>query len=453
MPLDTEALESLIIGFAGQILQPNDTGYDEARQLHNGSIDKRHAIIARCLGVADVQDAVKFARANDLEIAIRGGGHNVAGRAVCDDGMMIDLSLMKAVMVDPAARTARAQGGVTWGEFNRETQVYGLATTGGIVGTTGIAGLTLGGGLGWLMGKYGMTVDNVRGAEVVTATGDVVRASATENPDLLWALKGGGGNFGVVTSFEYDLHEVGPMITGGLVAFPFEEAGVVLRKYRDFAANLPDELTTFCLLAHAPDGSGAKIVAIPVCHCGPLDEGAAATEVIKSFGTPILDALGPIPYAAQNGLFDAGFPKGARNYWKSNFINGLTDELIDTLIQRFSEVTSPMSAIPIEHFHGAAVRPAPSATAYAHRTEGFNLVFIGEWEDAADDEKNIQWVRGVFDATADSASDVYVNYLGDDEKEGRIASAYGENFARLQQAKKTYDPENVFHLNQNITPA
>ena len=453
MTIDTQALESLTAGFAGQILQPNDSGYDEARQIHNGSIDKHPAIIARCLGVADVQDAVKFARENDLEIAIRGGGHSVAGRAVCDDGMMIDLSLMKAVLVDPVARTARAQGGVTWGEFNRETQVYGLATTGGVVSTTGVAGLTLGGGLGWLMGKYGMTVDNVRGAEVVTATGEVVRARADENADLLWALKGGGGNFGVVTSLEYDLHEVGPIVTGGLVAFPFAEAGSVLRKWRDFTADLPDELTTFGILAHAPDGSGNKIVAVAFCHCGPLDQGEKFSAQAKTFGAPIMDMLGPIPYSVQNAMLDEGFPKGARNYWKSSFSNGLTDDLIDLLVQQFSETTSPMNAIPIEHFHGAAVRPDPSATAYAHRTAGFNLVFIGEWEDAADDEKNKQWVRGVFDATADSnAPDVYVNYLGDDEQ-GRVVSAYGENFARLQKIKKQYDPENVFHLNQNIAPA
>ena len=368
--------------------------------------------------------------------------------------MMIDLSLMKAVMVDPIARTVRAQGGVTWGEFNRETQVYGLATPGGIVSTTGIAGLTLGGGLGWLMGKYGMAVDNLRAAEVVTATGEVVRASANENADLLWALKGGGGNFGVVTSFEYDAHEVGPMVTGGLVAFPFAEAVSVMRKWRDFTADLPDELTTFCLLAHDPHGSGAKMVAVALCHCGPLDQGEPIVARVRSFGAPVMDALGPIPYPAQNMLFDAGFPKGARNYWKSSFLQGLPDDLIDTLVQRFSETPSSMSAIALEHFHGAAVRPDPSATAYAHRTEGVNLLFITQWADSADDQKNVQWTRDVSAETAVfNGPDIYVNYMADDEQAGRVASAYGANYARLQQLKKTYDPENVFHFNQNITPA
>ena len=285
MAIDQSALEELTARFTGRLVLPGDAGYDEARQIHNGAIDKRPALIARCVGTADVQDAVRFAREHELRIAIRGGGHNVAGRAVCDDGLMIDLSLMSGILVDAPGQTARAQGGVTWGAFNRETQVHSLATTGGLVSTTGVAGLTLGGGLGWLMGRFGLAADNLRSAEVVTATGEVVRAGAGENEDLLWALRGGGGNFGVVTSLEYDLHPVGPMVTGGLIAFPFDQARQVLRNYREFTASLPDDLTAFCGLIHAPDGSGGKLAAVIVCHAGSLDEGEAAVAPVKGFRT------------------------------------------------------------------------------------------------------------------------------------------------------------------------
>ena len=454
MSVDAQALEDLAAKLSGSLALPGTAEFDDARQVHNGAIDKRPAAIVRCIGVADVQDAVKFAREHNLEISIRGGGHNVAGRAVANDALMIDLSLMKGVQVDPHRRVAWAQPGVTWGAFNRETQVYGLATTGGIVSSTGIAGLTLGGGLGWLMGKFGMTVDNLRAADVVTATGDIVHASREENADLLWALQGGGGNFGVVTGFEYDLHDIGPMVTGGLIAFPFSEAKQVLQKYREFTASLPDELTVFGALTHVPDGSGEKIVALLMCHCGPLDQGEAAVAPVRQFGTPVLDALGPIPYTAQNGLMDDAFPRGARNYWKSSFLNDLTNGAIDTMVDAFQACPSPMSGLVLEHFHGQAVRFSQEATAYGHRTPGYNLLVISEWVEATQDNANIRWARDTYEALEDSlATDVYVNYMGADEAAGRVAAAYGSNYARLQTVKKQYDPANVFHLNQNILPA
>ena len=348
---------------------------------------------------------------------------------------MIDLSRMKGVHVDTEARTALAQPGVTWGEFNRETQVYGLATTGGVVSTTGIAGLTLGGGIGWLMGKYGMTVDNLRAVELVTAAGEVVRAS----PE--------------VTSFEYGLHAVGPMVTGGLIAFSFDDAKSVLRSCRDFTASLPDEMTLVCALLHAPDGSGVKMAGIVLCHCGTLEEGESAIAPIKRFGSPVMDMLGPIPYTQQNTILDEGYPKGALNYWKSNFLGALTDDAIDTLIEQFSACPSPMSEFVLEHFHGAAVRVAPAASAYGHRTEGFNFLALSQWIAPDETEINVAWTRKAYDSMKPfMAKDVYVNYLAEDESAARVEAAYGGNFTRLREIKRKYDPENVFHLNQNIVP-
>src|SRR5262245_11673452 len=311
MSADITTISQLAPSFLGQFLQPADPGYDDARRIHNGLIDKRPSVIARCRGVADVSDAVKAARALNLEIAVRGGGHNVAGRATIDNGIMIDLSMMKGIHVDPGARIARAQGGVLWSEFNRETQVHGLATTGGVVGSTGIAGLTLGGGLGWLMPKYGLALDNLRSADVVTADGSVVRASRDENPDLFWAIRGGGGNFGIAANLEFDLHRVGPMIIGGFVAHPLPKALDVIKMVREQAAKAPDELMLVVGLLHAPDGSGHKLVGVVVAHSGSLAEGEAAVAPIKKYASPVMDAMGPIPYCAQNELLDGAFPKGA----------------------------------------------------------------------------------------------------------------------------------------------
>jgi len=455
MATDEKTATTLREQLSGEALAPGDAEYDLARRVHNGMIDRRPALIARCRGTADVQAAVRFAREQGLEIAVRGGGHSVAGHAVCDGGLAIDLSAMRGVHVDARARRVRAQGGATWGDYNRETQLHGLASTGGVVSTTGIAGLTLGGGLGWLMGQYGLAVDNLRALEIVTASGDVLRASAEEHQDLFWASRGGGGNFGVATWFEYEVHPVGPMVVAGLAAHPFTAAREVLRFYRDFTGSLPDELTAFGGLLHAPDGSGTKLAAIMVCHSGTLESGGRAVAPVKRFGSPVMDEIGPMPYSAVNMMFDAGFPKGALNYWKSNFLAALPDDAIDTMIERFAACPSPMSALLLEHFHGAATRVGPTETAFPHRTPGYNLLVVGEWMDAATSGANMAWVREFYAAMARHfAPGRYVNYLNADEIKEResVEAAFGPNGSRLREVKRRYDPDNVFHLNQNIRP-
>ena len=449
-----DAVVGLSTKFSGQLLQPKDAGYEEARKVHNGLIDKRPALIARCRNVNDIVEAVNLARARGLEVAVRGGGHNVAGRATVDNGLMIDLSSMKGIQVDPARRTVRAEGGVTWAELNPATQEHGLAVTGGVVSSTGIAGLTLGGGLGWLMGKYGLALDNLISVELVTADGRVLNVSKDEHPDLFWALRGGGGNFGVAASFTYQLHQVGPTITGGLVAHPFERARDVLKFYREFTSSLPDEMTAFGGLLHAPDGSGTKLAAMIVCHCGPLDVAEKAVEPLKRFGPPVMDAIGPMPYSDLNGMLDGGFPKGALNYWKSSFLSTLSDETIDTMIDAFSRCPTPMGALLLEHFHGAATRVKQTDTAFPHRTDGYNLVVLGQWMDPVNNETCIGWARKSYSAMERfMAPGRYVNYLGDDETGDPVAAAYGPNYRRLQELKKKYDPSNFFHLNQNVRPA
>ncbi|MCH8849940.1 MAG: FAD-binding oxidoreductase [Chloroflexi bacterium] len=450
---DAPAIDELQGTFAGQLLRPEDEGYEEARQIQNGMIDKRPALIARCLGVADIVDAVNFARDKGLELSVRGGGHNIGGKALTDGGVMIDLSWMRGVQVDPAARTARAHGGAIWGEFNRETQIHGLATTGGVVSSTGVAGLTLGGGLGWLMGKYGMAVDNLIAAEVVTADGSVVRASESENADLLWGLRGGGGNFGVAASLEYRLHEVGPTVTSGLIAHPADQAKRVLGFYRELTSSLPDELTVFCALLHAPDGSGVPLAAMILCHCGPMDEGERAVRPIKEFGSPVLDVVGPMSYDATNRMLDAGSPKGALNYWKSSYLDELSDGAIDTLIEQFSTVPSQTTLMLIEHIHGAATRVGETDTAFPHRSEGYNALFASQWQDPSETERNVAWTRETYSALEPyMAAGRYVNYLGEDEGEDPVAAAYGPNYDRLRELKAKYDPDNLFRMNQNVRP-
>ena len=447
------AVSELAKTFGGQLLQPSDMGYDVARKVHNGLIDKRPALIARSRGVADVVDAIRLARAEDLGVAVRGGGHNVAGRATIDGGVMIDLSLMKGLYVDPRTRSARAQGGSTWNDFNRETQLHGLATTGGVVSSTGIAGLTLGGGLGWLMGKHALALDNLLSVELVLADGRVVRADEKENDDLFWALRGGGGNFGVATTLEYRLHEVGPAITGGLIAYPFEDAWDVLRYFRDVTAKLPDEFTVFGGLVHAPDGSGAKLAAIVLCHCGTLAEGERAVQPIKAFGKPAMDAIAAMPYSQMNSMLDAAYPQGAHNYWKSNFLAALTDEAIRTMIDCFAKCPTPMGQLLIEHFHGAVTRVGPTATAFPHRAPGYNLLVLSEWMDPAQNEACIKWARDSYGALQPfMGTGRYVNYFDDDEQDEAVVTAYGPNYRRLQQVKTAYDPENFFRMNQNIPP-
>ncbi len=454
MTVEAAEITQLRDTFSGTLLGPGDAAYDATRRIHNGMIDKRPALIACCRGTADVVAAVDFAREQSLEVSVRGGGHNVAGRAVCEGGLMIDLAGQKGIHVDPRNRTARAQGGVTWREFNRETQLHRLATTGGVVSSTGIAGLTLGGGIGYLMGKYGLAADNLLSAEVVTADGRVLRAAADENDDLFWGLRGGGGNFGVVTSFEYQLHQVGPEVTGGLMAHPFDNARDVLRFYRDFTASLPDELFVFGGLVHAPDGSGARLAALIPCHCGSLDDGATAVAPLKSFGSPVLDMVGPIPYSQLNSMLDAGYPRGALNYWKSGFLNDLSDEVIDALIEQFSHCPSPMSGLILECFHGAVTRIEPTATAFPYRNRGYNLAIVSQWMTPEEADANVAWARETFGAVEPHLSGrAYINYLGDDDGQQIVRASYGPNFKRLQSLKDHYDPENLFHLNQNIPPS
>jgi FAD/FMN-containing dehydrogenase len=455
MTTEVHWTDSLRAQMAGPVLAPSDPAYEDARRVHNGLIDRRPALVARCHGTADVQAAVRFARERGLEIAVRGGGHNVAGNAVCDGGLMIDLSAMRGVHVDPRARRACAQGGATWGNYNRETQLYGLASTGGVVSTTGVGGLTLGGGLGWLMGKHGMAVDCLRAVELVIASGEVVRASADEHPDLFWAVRGGGGNFGVATWLEYELYPVGPMVIGGLVAHPFTAARDVLRFYRDFTQSLPDDLTAFAGLLHAPDGSGAQIAAIMVCHAGSLEAGAAAVDPVKRFGSPVMDVIGPTPYSAVNMLFDAGFPRGALNYWKSSFLATLADGAINTMIERFAAAPSPMSGLLLEHFHGAATRVGPTDTAFPHRAVAHNFLAVAEWLEASVTQANVAWARDTYAALAPHfASGRYANYLNAEEvtQSGAVSDAFGPNWKRLREVKERIDPDNVFHLNQNIKP-
>jgi FAD/FMN-containing dehydrogenase len=448
-----DRLEVLAERFGGVLVGPDDLGYDEFRVVHNGLIDRRPALLASCRGTADVAEAVRFAVAEGLEIAVRGGGHNVSGRAVVDGGIVIDLSLMRGVDVDPVARTARVQGGALWSDVNRETAVHGLAVTGGAVSSTGVGGYTLGGGLGWLMGMCGLAADNLVEAEVVLATGEVVRANRTEHPDLFWALRGGGGNFGVVTSFVFELHPVAEVI-GGLVAHPIDAAADMLRFYGRFTADVPDELTVFAGLVHAPDGSGMPLAVMVVCHAGPRDRAEREVQPLLDFGSPAMAQVGPMPYPVMNTILDDAFPKGAMNYWKSTFVRGVSDGLVDTMISRFASCPSPMSGILLEHFHGAVTRVGREDTAVPHRAPGYNLLIPSVWTDPAANEANIAWTRETFAALQPEAAEGrWLNYYGDDEDPSALDAAYGPNRARLGEVKQRYDPDNVFHLNQNIVPA
>jgi FAD/FMN-containing dehydrogenase len=450
--LDAERIVALSAGLSGSVLQVGDV-YEEARRVHNGLIDRRPAVIIRCQGAADIVDAVRFARENELEVSVRGGGHNVAGRAVCEGGLMIDLSAMKGIRVDPAERTVRAQAGATWRELNRETALHGLATTGGLISTTGIAGYTLGGGLGWLMSKYGLAADNVRSVELVTATGDVLEVTENSNPDLMWALRGGGGNFGIAASFEYRLHPL-ETIYGGLVAHPFEAAKDVLSFVREFAPTLSDDAGIAAALVHAPDGSGIKLAAYLLFHIGEIEQAQAELEPALSFGTPLMTQVGPMPYSVMNTLLDDAYPRGALNYWKSTFVTAIDDDLIDSLVAAYAEVPSPMTAILFEHFHGAVTRIGVDETAVPHREEGFNVLIPAEWLDADDTQANVDWTRATFSLLDRvRAGRRWLNYLDDDDAGDAVRAAYGSNYERLSRIKREYDPDNVFHLNHNIEPA
>ena len=436
----------------GSLLGPDDDGYDAARAVHNGLVDRRPILIVRCRSTADVVAAFAHARSAGLEVSVRGGGHNVAGRAVTDGGLKIDLAEMKGISVDPERSTVTARGGVLWSELNDATARYGLAVTGGVVSTTGIAGLTLGGGLGWLMAKHGLAADNLLGVELVAAEGDVLQVDADSHPDLFWALRGGGGNFGVATSFTYRLHPV-KTIVGGLIAHPLDAAPELLRFYRDAVADASDDLTVFAGLVHAPDGSGAKLAALVVFHTGTAAEAERDLEPFESWGSPLVAQVGPMPYPVMNTILDAGYPAGALNYWLSSFTRGLPDELIDVAVERFASVPSAMSGILLEHFHGAVTRIGPTETAVPHRDEGWNMLLPSVWTDPADTEANVAWTRETFEALRPYfATGRWLNYLGDDQADDAIRAAYGPNYDRLREIKRRYDPDNVFHLNHNVAP-
>ncbi len=448
----SEQLDQLRGAFSGSVLTPADAGYDDARRIHNAMIDRRPALIARCQSTADIADAVRYARDAGLDISVRGGGHNAAGRAVADDALMVDLTPMKGTFVDPVTGTVRAQGGVLWRELNRATAAHGLATTGGAISTTGIAGLTLGGGLGWLMAKHGLAADNLVGVELVTADGDILNVSEKSDPDLLWALRGGGGNFGVAASLEYRLHPL-QMVTGGLIGHPVAAAGEMLRFYREAVASASDDLTVFAALVHAPDGSGQKIAGMLVFHTGTPEEAERDLAPFRAWGPPIVAEVGPMPYWVMNTILDANYPTGLHNYWLSSFTTGLSDDLIDTAIERYRSVPSPLTVILLEHFHGAVCRVGVGETAVPHREEGWNLVLPSVWADPAETDANIAWTRDTHAALGEHLSERrWLNYLGDDQGEDAIRGAYGPNYDRLLELKRRYDPGNVFHHNHNIKP-
>jgi FAD/FMN-containing dehydrogenase len=450
--LDDALVADLTSRTAGAVITPNAAGYDEGRRIHNGLIDKRPAVIVRAQSTGDVVAALAFARDAGLEVSVRGGGHNVAGRAVTDGGLMISLADMRKVTVDPERSTATAQGGATWADLNTATGQHGLAVTGGLISTTGIAGYTLGGGLGWLMSKYGLAADNLESVELVTASGDVLQVDDASHPDLFWALRGGGGNFGVATSFTYRVHPVS-RITGGLIAHPFDAAPDVLRFYREAAAGLPDDASVFAGLVHAPDGSGAKLAALVVFHLGEPDVAERDLEPFKSFGSPAVVEVGPMPYTVMNTILDEAYPAGALNYWLSSFVDELSDPFIDTAVEQFAATPSPMNAILFEHFHGAVTRVGPTETAVPHRQPGWNILIPTEWMDPAETDANVAWTRETFAALRPHmATRRWLNYLGDDQADDAIRNAYGPNYERLREVKRKYDPENVFRLNHNIAP-
>jgi len=445
------AIQQLKSFVRGQTLCPGDAGYDEARTLPNAIIDRRPAIIARCAGAADVIACVRVAREHNILVSVRGGGHSIAGKAVCDGGLMIDMSAMKGIRVDPAKRTVRAQTGLKLGEFDRETQAFGLATTQGVVPTVGIAGLTLGGGWGNLHGKFGLAIDNLIGADVVTADGRLLTANASENADLFWGIRGGSGNFGVVTSIEYRLHEVGP-IYGGAIFFPAAKAREILRLWREFCEQSPDELVNQATSATLPDGT--PVFGLAACYCGPVAHGEKLLQPLKKFATPVADMLGPMTYLQIQSMFEPFFPPGRLVYTKSNFLRNLGDDAIETLVQYVGKSPSPYTFAPfVEHWHGAATRVAPGDTAFPHRQYSWNFFAWSMWADPADTEKNIRWTRECWEGLKlFLIAGAYGNYVTD-EGDAIAREAYGCNYDRLVALKNKYDPANFFRMNHNIKPS
>ena len=445
-----DALRTLSETLRGPLLLPTDDDYDTARRVFNGMIDKHPALIARARGTADVQAAIAYARDHSLPVGVRGGGHNVAGHGTCDDGLLIDFSLMRSVRVDREARTARADPGCNWIDFDTETSAHGLATTGGTVGSTGIAGLTLGGGLGFLMGSYGLTCDNVVSADVVTADGSFKTVSEDSHPDLFWGIRGGGGNFAVVTSFEYRLHTVRTLLAG-LVSYPIEQGRAALELFRDITATGPDELSCAFVMVTVPDGP--RVAAIAACYNGPIEDGEVLVEPIRRLGPPLDDGIRPMTYPEVQRTF-AEIPFGLYNYWKGHFLVDMPDEAIDAAVRAFDTVTSDHSAILIEAPHGAVRRVPEDATAFGQRQARFNSSALAVWEGPDDPARHVRWVREYADAIAPYASGGYVNYLADDASGDDVASAYGrQRFERLVALKDRYDPTNMFRFNSNIPPS
>ncbi len=448
--LTPEAIADLKATFNGTLLRSGDEGYHQARAVWNGMIDKCPALIARCTNSADVVSAVKFARTYNLLVSVRGGGHNVAGNAVCADGLMIDLSPMKAISVDADNRTAQAEAGVLWSELDAATQQHGLATTGGTVSHTGIAGLTLGGGLGWLMGKHGLACDNLLSVDIVTADGELLTASETENEDLFWAIRGGGGNFGIVTSFTYQLHPVGPTILGGMVLYPMDQAKEVLRFYRTFSRSTPDELMVFAGFMNTPDG--LPVVALIAGWFGQLSEGEQYLKPLRTFGTPLVDLIAEVPYTQHQSMFDAPTPHGMSRYWKSGNLPDIDDALIDIILDQIARQTSPYSFALFFHIKGAAARVDPKKMAFGLREDQWDFDIIAQWIDPAESQTHIEWGRTFWKQVEPFTKGVYVNHLGGEDEATRVRAAYGPNYERLAALKTKYDPTNFFRLNNNIAP-
>lgn len=459
-PVSGDVLDALGGALRGSLCMPGEEGYEAARRLWNATADRRPGLVVRALGAADVMRTVALARERNLLLSVRGGGHNIAGNAVCDGGLMLDLSLMKSVRVDPAAQRAWVAPGATLGDLDRETQAFGLAVPSGVNSTTGIAGLTLGGGFGWTTRRYGMTIDNLISADVVTADGQLQRASEAENPDLFWALRGGGGNFGVVTNFEFRAHPVGPEVLSGLVVHPFDNARELLQSYRALAAEAPDELTCWVVLRLAPplpflpeEWHGRPIMALAMCYVGDMAKGEKAAADLRGLGSPIVDVVAPHPFVAWQTAFDPLLEPGARNYWKSHDFVTLSDGLIDQLLDAVERLPGPECEIFIAHVGGAMSRVPPEATAYPERRSHFIMNVHTRWRNAADDAACIAWARGLFNAAAPHATGgVYVNFMPADEVD-RVRGAYGANYNRLAAIKAHYDPHNLFRMNQNIGPA
>jgi FAD/FMN-containing dehydrogenase len=443
------ALDVLARGVQGRLVVPADPDYDAVRAVFNGMVDRRPAVIVRCTDPADVARTIVFAREHELALSVRGGGHNVAGNAVCDGGVMLDLSVMKGLTVDPGRRTAQAGAGLTLGELDRGTQEHGLATPLGVMSGTGIAGLTLGGGLGWLNGRYGLACDNLVTADVITADGDLLRAGPDEHPDLFWALRGGSGNFGVVTSFGYRLHPVGPVLAGA-ISYPWPAARAVLRLHDEVVATAPDELTTAVSLGRGPDGDPTLVIV--VCWCGEPAGGERVLAPLRAVGPPLADGVGLLPYVALQSAPDEGFPTGRLHYWKSGYLRHLTEAALDTLLEFVPRMPPGASGVGLQRLHGAAARVPVDATAFPHRADQYDLVILAQWADRTDSDRLITWARACFEALRPHLEDaVYVNNLGS-EGPDRTRSAFGPNHARLAEVKAAYDPANVFRLNQNIAP-